>query len=150
MTYVYTKDPVVGGSVLVKYVDEAGNTLSDNVVKSGNIGDDYSTEQKAFPGYTFKEVQGSASGQFTDKEQTITYVYTKNSVTPTTSATTTAATTVDVPGTTTGVTPPPAGKKGKTLPKTGEESGLTTSLVGFALMSVAGMAGVLYRKSKKA
>ena len=82
VTYVYTKDPVVGGSVLVKYVDEAGNTLSDNVVKSGNIGDDYSTEQKAIPGYTFKEVQGSASGQFTDQEQTITYVYTKNSVTP--------------------------------------------------------------------
>ena len=82
ITYVYTKDPVVGGNVTAKYVDEAGNTLSDNVVKSGNIGDDYSTEQKAIPGYTFKEVQGSASGQFTDKEQTITYVYTKNSVTP--------------------------------------------------------------------
>ena len=80
VTYVYTKDPVVGGSVLVKYVDEAGNTLSDNVVKSGNIGDDYSTEQKAIPGYTFKEVQGSASGQFTDQEQTITYVYTKDPV----------------------------------------------------------------------
>ena len=82
VTYVYTKDPVVGGNVTAKYVDGAGNTLSDNVVKSGNIGDDYSTEQKAIPGYTFKEVQGSASGQFTDKEQTITYVYTKNSVTP--------------------------------------------------------------------
>ncbi|MFZ2850088.1 MAG: MucBP domain-containing protein, partial [Lactococcus raffinolactis] len=47
-------------------------------------GDDYSTEQKAIPGYTFKEVQGSASGQFTDKEQTITYVYTKNAPTMTT------------------------------------------------------------------
>jgi polyhydroxyalkanoate synthesis regulator phasin len=70
VTYVYTKDPVAGGNVTVKYVDGAGNTLSDNVVKSGNIGDDYSTEQKAIPGYTFKEVQGSASGQFTDKEQT--------------------------------------------------------------------------------
>ena len=81
-THIYTKDPVAGGNVTVKYVDGAGNTISDNVVKSGNIGDDYSTEQKAFPGYTFKEVQGSASGQFTDKEQTITYVYTKNSVTP--------------------------------------------------------------------
>ena len=74
-----------------------------------------------------------------------------STVAPSTSVTTTAATTVDVPGTTTGVTPPPAGgKKGRTLPKTGEESGLVTSLVGFALMSVAGMAGVLYRKSKKA
>ncbi|HAA9123100.1 TPA_asm: internalin [Listeria monocytogenes] len=83
VTYIYTKDPVAGGNVTVKYVDGAGgNTISDNVVKSGNIGDDYSTDQKAIPGYTFKEVQGSASGQFTDKEQTITYVYTKNSVTP--------------------------------------------------------------------
>ena len=81
-THIYTKDPVAGGNVTVKYVDGAGNTISDNVVKSGNIGDDYSTDQKAIPGYTFKEVQGSASGQFTDKEQTITYVYTKNSVTP--------------------------------------------------------------------
>ena len=80
--YVYTADPVAGGNVTVKYVDGAGNTISDNVVKSGNIGNDYSTEQKAIPGYTFKEVQGSASGQFTDQEQTVTYVYTKNFVTP--------------------------------------------------------------------
>ena len=28
-------------NVTVKYVDGAGNTISDNVVKSGNIGDDY-------------------------------------------------------------------------------------------------------------
>ena len=82
VTYVYTKDPVAGANVTAKYVDENGKTISDNVVKSGNIGDDYSTEQKAIPGYTFKEVQGSASGQFTDQEQTVTYVYTKNSVTP--------------------------------------------------------------------
>ena len=82
VTYVYTKDPVAGANVTAKYVDENGKTISDDVVKNGNIGDDYSTEQKAIPGYTFKEVQGSASGQFTDKEQTITYVYTKNSVTP--------------------------------------------------------------------
>jgi uncharacterized surface anchored protein len=78
--YVYTKDPVAGANVTAKYVDENGNTISDNVVKSGNIGDDYSTDQKAIPGYTFKEVQGSASGQFTDQEQTVTYVYTKDPV----------------------------------------------------------------------
>ena len=80
VTYVYTKDPVAGANVTVKYVDENGKTISDDVVKNGNIGDDYSTEQKAIPGYTFKEVQGSASGQFTDQEQTVTYVYTKDPV----------------------------------------------------------------------
>ena len=81
-TYVWEKTKVKAADVTAKYLDESGKTISDNVILSGNIGDPYSTEQKAIPGYTFKEVQGSASGQFTDKEQTITYVYTKNSVTP--------------------------------------------------------------------
>ena len=80
VTYVYTKDPVAGGSVTAKYVDTSGNAISDNVVKTGNIGDTYSTKQKTIPGYTFKEVQGSVSGQFTNQEQTVTYVYTKDPV----------------------------------------------------------------------
>ena len=83
-THIYTKDPVAGGNVTVKYVDGAGNTISDNVVKSGNIGDSYTTEQKSIPGYTFKEVQGSASGKFTAQDQTVYYVYTKNAPTITT------------------------------------------------------------------
>ena len=82
VTYVYTKDPVAGGSVTVKYVDTDGNVISDNVIKSGNIGDAYTTEQKSIPGYTFKEVQGSASGTFTDQSQTVIYVYTKDPVKP--------------------------------------------------------------------
>ncbi|MDO5079406.1 MAG: LPXTG cell wall anchor domain-containing protein [Streptococcus minor] len=36
------------------------------------------------------------------------------------------------------------------MPKTGEESGLTASLIGLALMAVAGVASILYRKSKEA
>ena len=89
----------------------------------------------------------------TTVEPTTTVSATTTTVEPTTTVQPTTitamTTTATVPGTT-GVTPPPAGgKKGKTLPKTGEESGLTTSLVGFALMTVAGVAGVLYRKSKK-
>ncbi|MDG4983871.1 BspA family leucine-rich repeat surface protein [Lactococcus lactis] len=82
VTYVYTKDPVAGGDVTAKYVDTAGNKISDDVVKSGNVGDAYSTEQKTIDGYTFKEVQGNATGTFTDQAQTVTYVYTKNKVTP--------------------------------------------------------------------
>ncbi|MFZ1776615.1 MAG: MucBP domain-containing protein, partial [Lactococcus raffinolactis] len=82
VTYVYTKDPVVGGSVIAKYVDAAGNTISDNVVKSGNVGEDYTTEQKTIPGYSFKEIQGPAFGQFTSQEQTVTYVYTKDPLVP--------------------------------------------------------------------
>ncbi|PEF14932.1 hypothetical protein CON87_32370, partial [Bacillus cereus] len=64
---MYTKNPVAGGSVTARYVDDKGNTISDNVVKTGNIGESYSTEQKAIDGYTFKEVKGNPTGAFTDK-----------------------------------------------------------------------------------
>lgn len=72
--------PVKGGDVTAKYIDTDGNKVSDDVVKSGNVGDAYTTEQKAIEGYTFKEVQGNTAGQFTDQAQTVTYVYTKNEV----------------------------------------------------------------------
>ncbi|MCT0017712.1 LPXTG cell wall anchor domain-containing protein [Lactococcus lactis subsp. lactis] len=82
VTYVYTKDPIAGGDVTAKYVDTDGNKISDDVVKSGNVGDAYNTEQKIIDGYTFKEVQRSATGTFTNQAQIVTYVYTKNNVTP--------------------------------------------------------------------
>ncbi|WP_242590320.1 hypothetical protein IGL98_003420 [Enterococcus sp. DIV0840] len=69
-----------GKDVTIKYVDTDENTISDDIVKSGNVGEDYTTEQKNIDGYTFKEVQGNATGQFTDQAQTVIYVYTKNKV----------------------------------------------------------------------
>jgi len=80
-TIVYTKNPVAGGNVTAKYVDENGNPIADDVVASGNVGDPYSTTQKDIPGYTLKEVQGNPTGSFTDQDQTVTYVYTKNPAT---------------------------------------------------------------------
>lgn len=77
VTYVYTRSPVAGGDVTAKYVDTDGQTISENVVKSGNVGENYTTEQKEIDGYTFKEVQGNPSGQFTDQPQTVIYVYDK-------------------------------------------------------------------------
>lgn len=67
-----------GGDVTVKYVDEEGNPLSDDVIIKGDIGDDYTTEQKAIDGYTLKEVQGDTTGQYTEATYTIIYIYTKN------------------------------------------------------------------------
>ena len=92
----------------------------------------------------------------TTVEPTTTVATTTTTVEPTTTvATTAAATTTTTAGTTvapatTTTQTPPTPKKGKTLPKTGEESGLVTTLVGFALLAAAGLAGVFYRKSKKA
>lgn len=75
--YVKTTD-LAGGDVTVKYVDENGQDLITPEVLTGNFGDHYTTDQKVFPGYTFKEMDpGSApaSGQFTFYEQTVIYVY---------------------------------------------------------------------------
>ncbi|WP_173008885.1 lectin-like domain-containing protein, partial [Lactobacillus helveticus] len=80
-TVTYTKTPVAGGNVTAKYVDENGNPIAYDVIASGNVGDPYSTTQKDVPGYTFKEVQGNPTGSFTDQDQTVTYVYTKNPAT---------------------------------------------------------------------
>jgi pilin isopeptide linkage protein/LPXTG-motif cell wall-anchored protein len=98
---------------------------------------------------TTSEPTTTAATTTTTVEPTTTVATTTTTAEPTTTAptttTTTAGTTV-APATTT-KTPTP--KKGKTLPKTGEESGLVTALIGFALLA-AGLAGVFYRKSKKA
>ena len=81
---------------------------------------------------------------------TTTVEPTTTTVEPTTTTTTVEPTTTTVEATeTTGITPPPSGKKGKALPKTGEESGLVTTLIGIALLSLVGVASFLYRKSKK-
>lgn len=72
--------PLVGGTVTTKYVDIEGHKISDDVVVNGNAGDNYSTKQRNISGYTFKEVQGNASGKFTSDKQIVTYVYIKNSV----------------------------------------------------------------------
>ena len=45
---------------------------------TGYEGDAYTTEQLAIDGYTFKTVQGNATGTFTDATQTVTYIYTRN------------------------------------------------------------------------
>ena len=82
ITYVYVKNPVKAAEVTAKYVDTDGNKISDEVVKTGNVGDDYTTEQKAIDGYTFKEVQGNPTGKFTDQVQTVTYVYMKDKINP--------------------------------------------------------------------
>ena len=72
--------PLKGGDITTKYVDTDGNALLEDVVQTGNIGENYTTERKELDGYTFKEVQGNATGQFTNQAQTVTYVYTKNEI----------------------------------------------------------------------
>ncbi|MCI2516503.1 MucBP domain-containing protein, partial [Listeria monocytogenes] len=60
------------------------NKIADSQIVSGNIGDSYDVSGEEYKleiaGYTFKEVKGEVTGILTDKEQSVTYVYTKNPV----------------------------------------------------------------------
>lgn len=78
VTYIYQKNPIPGKDVAIQYQDTEGQTLSATLVKSGNIGESYESEQLALEGYTFKEVIGNPTGTFTDQVQTVTYIYQKN------------------------------------------------------------------------
>ena len=90
--YAYDKKPepvVERGSVDVVYVDEQGNVLPGgeltDVKKDDPVGEKYTTEQKAFNGYTFKRMgtgSAAANGKVTKGVQHVIYVYTKNPEAP--------------------------------------------------------------------
>lgn len=80
VTYVYTKNIVKGADVLVTYADQYGNEIAPSEKLTGNIGDSFTSSVKPVDGYTFDHVEGNETGVFTDEDQTITYVYTKDAV----------------------------------------------------------------------
>ncbi|WP_088808643.1 MULTISPECIES: MucBP domain-containing protein [Listeria] len=61
--------------VTVKYVDTKGNELAPADTLSGNVGADYTSEAKTIAGWYLKETPANATGTFSDKAQTVTYVY---------------------------------------------------------------------------
>lgn len=83
VTYIYTKNPVQAGDVTVNYQDVDGNQIAGSQTLTGNVGTTYQAVQASITGYTYKQVVGNAAGQFSDKAQTVTYVYTKNATKPT-------------------------------------------------------------------
>lgn len=67
----------VKGTVKVNYVDEQGNRLIDSIILTDLVGEKYKTEEKAFEGYIFSKVEGSANGEYIDGEIEVTYIYEK-------------------------------------------------------------------------
>ncbi|GMG57798.1 hypothetical protein AH4_12200 [Enterococcus gallinarum] len=84
VTYIYTKDPIRAADVTVEYVDNEGNQLHESQTLIGNIGEKYdaSTPDYQLPidGYTLdtNQLPDNMTGTFNETEQTVTYVYTKN------------------------------------------------------------------------
>ena len=147
VTYVYTQAASKKSTVIAKYQDEKGNKLVDEVVLTGTIGDSYKTEQKKIDGYTFKEVQGTPEGKFTETPQSVVYIYTKKN---------TAAT--GDPSSPTGntvihsvYTSYSNGSSAKALPNTGEETTVSRVLTLAGIVSILALgSGVVVWKRKKA
>ncbi|HBI1551068.1 TPA: MucBP domain-containing protein [Enterococcus faecalis] len=138
----------LGQKVTVNYVDTAGKEISDSIILEGKVGDKYKSEQKTIKGYTFVEVEGNATGEFTDKEQTVTYIYSKE---------TTEREETENPKTgsndkgagTTSHDSNSGSTLGKIFPKTGEDMQLSAKLMELGMLVVATATGAYLFLKKK-
>ncbi|MCJ7842838.1 MucBP domain-containing protein, partial [Lederbergia sp. NSJ-179] len=73
VTYVY-KPVKPEGTVAVEYVDEDGNPVADPDSLTGEVGSPYETSPKEIDGYELVKTPDNATGEFTEEEQTVTYV----------------------------------------------------------------------------
>ncbi|MDA9470008.1 MucBP domain-containing protein [Enterococcus sp. 5H] len=72
--YYYEK---IKTNINVKYVDEAGVDLLIKDPLTGDYGDPYQTTKEDIYGYELVANPENASGNYTDQDQTVTYVYKK-------------------------------------------------------------------------
>src|SRR5699024_7837003 len=66
--------------VKVSYEDEDGNKLTTDVTLNGPVSTNYTTENKAFTGYTLTQMPTNASGKFTLNDIDVQYIYKEDSV----------------------------------------------------------------------
>ena len=67
----------VKGNVIVNYVDEFGNKLTDTINLTDLVGNEYKTEELEFEGYIFAKVEGKTEGNYIDGTIEVTYYYEK-------------------------------------------------------------------------
>lgn len=77
VTYVYRKKPpVVKGTVVVHYVDEAGNPIApSDALGEEPVGTPYSTTPAVVTGYAVLTVPANATGVYVAGETIVTYIY---------------------------------------------------------------------------
>ena len=74
---IYYYERTDAGGVIVHYVDEEGNKLTEDEVISGKVADSYKTEQKEIPNYDFVRVEGQTEGELVVDTIEVTYIYKK-------------------------------------------------------------------------
>ena len=75
--YAPTPPSPTTGKVIVKYVDESGNSVAAQQTLTGTVGTAYNTTAASPAGYVLKTTPANASGKYTSADITVIYVYTK-------------------------------------------------------------------------
>ncbi|MBC2189928.1 MucBP domain-containing protein [Listeria booriae] len=94
--YTYNRDGKIfnaGGTIImdveappvtVQYLDTEGTSIRDDSVLIGLYTDPYTSAAATIPGYTLKTSPANATGTYSEKAQTVTYVYEKIATRPVT------------------------------------------------------------------
>lgn len=63
------------GNVTVKYIDDEGKELSENIILRGKVDSVYTSLEKEFEYYELIEVKGNKTGKYTLDNQEVIYIY---------------------------------------------------------------------------
>lgn len=63
------------GNVTVKYIDDEGKELSENIILRGKVDSEYTSLEKEFEYYELIEVKGNKTGKYTLDNQEVIYIY---------------------------------------------------------------------------
>ncbi|TGD19834.1 MucBP domain-containing protein [Levilactobacillus suantsaiihabitans] len=91
VTFVYKE---ATATVTVHYQDDQGKTIKPDDTVTGQIGEAYTIDHPAIAGYTYKETVGNATGTYEETPAEVTFIYTKDAVTPPVTPTQTITVTV--------------------------------------------------------
>lgn len=75
MAHISMSYSALKGNLIVKYVDEFGNTLTEDLKFTEMVGKDYITKSKEFEGYVLSRVEGEVEGKYIDGDVVVTYIY---------------------------------------------------------------------------
>ena len=70
-------EAIITGKIIVKYQDEEGNSIKQDVTITGKVGTDYSVSEEKINGYEYIEVVGNKEGKYTKEDQEVIFKYKK-------------------------------------------------------------------------
>jgi len=75
LTYHYTQNPILTGTVTIQYQDQAQHELAPALVLTQPVGTSYQSTPLVIPDYQLKTTVGTPNGVFGKESQTVTYIY---------------------------------------------------------------------------